>query len=94
MDKIKKYFSKNEQDKIKLYDHKKGITLEKYDILYVEDKLSFDEIFELLSKETAKVIFKMAKVDYEKLVDIVNEHKYKYIDSYSIDGYFLVYIAK
>ena len=94
MDKIKKFFSKTDSDKIKIYDSKKGVTLENYDILFVEDKLSFDEMFDLLSKETAKVVFSMKEVDYITLVDEVYTHKYKYIDAYKTGDIYLVYISK
>ena len=94
MDKIKKFFSKSDADIIHVYDPKKGVTLEKYEILFVEEKLSFDQMFDLLSRETAKVIFSMEEVDYITLVDQVYTHKYKYIDSYKYKNNYLVYISK
>ena len=94
MDKVKKYFTKSDTDVIKVYNKQKGVTLDKYDVLYVKDSLTYDEMFSLISKDTAKVVFKMDKVSYERLVDTVNKHKYKYIDGYECEGAFLVYISK
>lgn len=94
MEKVKKFFSKSDTDIIKTYDAKKGITLDKYDILYVPDALSFNEMFDLLAKETSKVVFRMEEVDYIKLVDAVHEHRYKYIDGYKYKTTYLVYISK